>query len=285
MKLKEVLDKTTQFFKDKNLDSPRLDAELLLGHGLNLERIQLYLKFDQPLSEEELFRCRELVRRRAQGEPVAYILEHKEFYGLNFKVNKNVLVPRPETEHVVEAALDWAKGDLDKNYQILDLGTGSGCIGLTLLTKLANSHLIAVDISESAIDVARENAKDLGVLDRVQFIHADADQLAVNLPKIDILVANPPYVAIDDPGLEENVKKFEPEKALFAGQNGLLFLRKWASKYAEDLNENAIMLMEMGMGHGDEMRQHFRSLNVFSKVDVIKDLASLDRVIRGVKNG
>lgn len=285
MKLKEVLDKSTQFFKDKKIDSPRLDAELLLAHGLKLQRIQLYLKFDQPLSDEELATCRELVRRRVQGEPVAYILENKEFYGLNFKVNSSVLIPRPETEHIVEEALKWIEQNPQDSYQILDLGCGSGCIGLTLLKKIPNSQLIAVDISEKALEVAKANAESLELSERVQFIQADASQLDRTLPKVDILVSNPPYIATDDKDVEENVKKFEPDIALFANENGLDFLHRWSTKYAPILNQKAIVLMEMGMSQGAEMKKHFQDLKVFSKVDVVKDLAGLDRVIRGEKNG
>lgn len=286
MKLKEVLEKTTQYFKDKNLDSPRLDAELLLAFGLKLERIQLYLKFDQPLSEEEMNNCRDLVRRRAMGEPIAYILGRKDFFGYTFKVNPAVLIPRPETEHLVEASLEWATSqNPEKPFSILDLGTGSGCIGLTLLKKLPNSLLLAVDISESAIQVAKENAEALNVAERVRFVCADVGCLDIEIPKIDILVANPPYIAEGDLDLEENVKKFEPKRALFASENGLEFLRSWSKKFVPFLNDKAIVLMEMGMNQGEEMKEYFRDLGVFSKVDVIKDLASLDRVIRGVKNG
>lgn len=293
MKLKEVLDKTTQFFKEKNIDTPRLDAELLLAHGLKLERMQLYLKFDQPMGEAELATCRELVRRRVQGEPVAYILGSKYFYGYNFAVNSAVLIPRPETEHIVEAALDWAP-DKDTNYTIVDLGSGSGCIGLTLLKKLPNAKLIAVDASEKALEVAKANATNLEVSERAQFINADAANVDLVLAtvkdftgssEIHILVSNPPYIASDDKDVEENVKKFEPEIALFAPENGLKFLRDWSQKYSQFLSDKAIVLMEMGMTQGPAMKSHFEGLGIFNKVDVIKDLASLDRVIRGVKNG
>jgi release factor glutamine methyltransferase len=276
MKLKEVLDKSTQFFKDKKIDS---------AHALKIERIQLYVKFDQPLSEDELVTCREMVRRRIQGEPVAYILEHKHFYGASFKVSPAVLIPRPETEHLVESALQWAEENPSESYNILDLGTGSGCIGLTLLKKIPKARLIAVDISEKALEIAADNAKALEVLDRVEFVLADASRLDRPLPKIDILVSNPPYIAADDKDVEPNVKKFEPEIALFAKDQGLDFLYQWSSKYAPFLNNKSIVLMEMGMNQSSEMKKHFEQLNVFSKVDVIKDLARLDRIIRGVKNG
>lgn len=293
MKLKEVLDKTTQYFKEKNIDSPRLDAELLLAHGLKLERMQLYLKFDQPLAETELASCRELVRRRIQGEPVAYILGSKYFYGFNLIVNPSVLIPRPETEHIVESALDWAKG-VSSPLTIVDLGAGSGCIGLTLLKKLPQAKLLAVDLSERALAVAKANAANLQVEERVSFVLSDAgnvEQVMSALTdytgqnKIDILVSNPPYIAFDDSDVEENVKRFEPREALFAPEGGLQFLREWSQKFAPFLAKKSIVLMEMGMSQGPEMKAHFESLSAFDTVDVIKDLAGLDRIIRGVKNG
>lgn len=293
MKLKEILEKTIQFFKDKKLDSPRLDAELIIAHGLKIERIQLYLKFDQPLSEPEISTCRELVRRRAQGEPVAYILGTKDFFGYTFAVNSHTLIPRPETEHVVEAVLEWTE-NLEHPYTILDLGTGSGCIGLSLLKRLPQAQLIAVDLSEGALEVARKNAQALEIQDRVQFVFANSesvDQVLADLQNftgredIDILVSNPPYIAVDDKDVEDNVKKFEPSSALFAEDHGLQYLKSWSKKYAPFLASKAIMLMEMGMSQGDAMKAHFQSLQTFQTVDVIKDLAGLQRVIRGVKNG
>lgn len=293
MKLKEVLDKTIQFFKDKNTDSPRLDAELLLAHGLGIQRIQLYLKFDQPLSDVELANCRELVRRRVQGEPVAYILGTKEFYGYNFQVNSAVLIPRPETEHIIEEVLNWAS-DKETSYTMVDLGSGSGCIGLTLLKKLPQAKLVAVDLSEKALEVAKTNADALEVSDRVEFVLADAGDTGkvmsavksfTGQEKIQILVSNPPYISHDDKDVEENVKKFEPDTALFAPENGLKFLQSWSRNYGPFLDQNSITLMEMGMTQGPEMKKHFESLGIFNQVDIIKDLANLDRVIRGVKNG
>lgn len=293
MKLKEVLDKTTQFFKDKNIESARFEAEILLAHALKLQRIQIYLKYDQPLSDEELAACRDLVRRRTQGEPVAYIFGSKDFYGYSFKVNSSVLIPRPETEHVVEAALEWADGP-DEKFTIVDLGTGSGCIGLTLLKKLANSQLIAVDVSAKALEVAAENAATLGVLDRVRFLNVDAGQTEkviaevksfTGAEKIQILVSNPPYIGKHDKDIEENVKKFEPDLALFAEQDGLELLQKWSRNFAPFLAEDSILLMEMGMTQGPAMKNHLQSLHVFQTVDIVKDLAQLDRVLRGVKHG
>lgn len=285
MKLKEVLDKTTAFFKEKKFDSPRLDAELLLAHGLGIERIQLYLKFDQTLQEDELQKCRELIRRRNLGEPVAYIVGYKDFYGLRFLVNDAVLIPRPETEHVVEAAVAWAK-DKNKEYKILDLGCGSGCIGQTLLRYLPNAKLIAVDISEKALQVAKQNAELFKLLDRIEFIQGDADTVLSEVKtSIDILVANPPYIDRQDIHVEENVKKFEPDLALFSPEKGLHSLKLWSDLYKDQLAMESTMIMEMGYDQGPAMKAHFESLGIFQEVRVIKDLSGHDRIIYGVKHG
>ena len=293
MKLKEILDKTTNFFKDKGIETPRLDAELLLAHGLKLERIQLYLKFDQPMKEDELATLRELVRRRAQGEPVAYILGYRDFYKYRFEVNSHVLIPRPETEHVIEEVLAWTK-DQKSDLGLIDLGFGSGCIGLTLLKELPEARLVAVDVSAEALEVAKRNAESLGVQDRVRFVNADAANSDAVLTaykeltgndRIDVLVSNPPYIASDDSQVEANVKKFEPNLALFADDQGLALLKNWSKIYSPHLATKACMVMEMGMTQGSAMKDCFSNLNVFSEVKVIKDLAGLDRLICGVKNG
>ncbi|MGZ3768387.1 MAG: peptide chain release factor N(5)-glutamine methyltransferase [Bdellovibrio sp.] len=294
MKLKEVLDKTTAFFREKKFETPRLDAELLLAHGLKIDRIQLYVRFDQPLTEEELSTLRELVRRRASGEPVAYILGYRDFYAHRFEVNSSVLIPRPETEHIIEEVLSWAGQSKGKPYGIVDLGAGSGCIGLSLLKEFPNARLVSVDISSEALEVAKRNAASLDLTDRVQFILSDAANVDNVMPiykqflgndKIDILVSNPPYIAVNDPQVQPNVKKFEPSLALFAEDNGLALLKDWSQKYSPHLNNPGIMLMEMGMSQGSALSEHLKSLKTFNEISIVKDLAGHDRVIRGVKNG
>ncbi len=293
MKLKEVLDKTTAFFKDKKFDTPRLDAELLLAHGLKLERIQLYLRFDQPLKEDELAACRELVRRRASGEPVAYILGYRDFFGHRFEVTPQVLIPRPETEHIIENVREWAAAK-DSPWGFVDLGTGSGCIGLSLLVEYPQARLVAVDVSSGALEVARRNAEALEVSDRVRFVNSDAaaTDLVMSVYKefagqsgIDVLVSNPPYIAFNDSQVEENVKKYEPNSALFAEDQGLALLKAWSTAYAPYLKDSSLLLMEMGTTHGSAMRSHLEVLKIFNEISVLKDLSGHDRVIRGEKHG
>lgn len=293
MKLKEILDKTTAFFRDKKIESPRLDAELLLAHGLKLERIQLYLRFDQPMKDDELTVLRELVRRRASGEPVAYILGYRDFFGHRFQVNSNVLIPRPETEHIVEDVIAWAK-DKNEKFGFVDLGCGSGCIGLSLLKEFPEARLAAVDLSAAALEVAQKNAEALEVADRVRFLNSDAANATavmsaykdfVGKDKVDALISNPPYIAHNDPQVEENVKKFEPNSALYADNEGLALLKSWSDIYSKHLSSDGIMLMEMGMSQGPSMKEHFSGLKIFNEISVIKDLSGHDRVIRGVTNG
>lgn len=295
MQVKDVIQKTTQFFKDKGFASPRLDTELLIAHALHWERMKLYLNYDYPLSEEELKACRELVRRRSQGEPVAYILGHKDFYNHSFKVTPDVLIPRPETEMIVEETLKWVKSLQDKtDFRFIDFGTGSGCIGLSILSELLSedisvtmaSTLLAVDASEGAIAVASENARALEIDDRAQFLVRDIAELSTGDVMnalgglADAVVANPPYIAIDDPLVEENVKRFEPSSALFSGEDGIHHIRVWAMKAAELTSPDALVIFEIGASQGSAAREIFQSLKHFRNIEIIRDLSGKDRFVR-----
>jgi release factor glutamine methyltransferase len=278
--LKEVLDKTIVFFKDKKIPSARLDTELLLAKALNLNRIDLYLKFDQLLNETEVSNCREFVRRRAQGEPVAYILGEKDFYGHTFLVSKDVLIPRPETELLVEESINWLQKKFteEESPNVLDLGTGSGCIAISILLEMKNAKAILVDVSQAAIEVAKKNAEKHGVLERCQFIVGDAAEISIN-KKLDIIISNPPYIANEDLNVEDNVKKYEPHLALFANDEGLEKLKKWSAKYAPMLTEKGWMGFEFGFDQKHKVEKYFsEKLNQLS-YRIIKDLAQHDRHI------
>jgi release factor glutamine methyltransferase len=284
MKIKEVLDKTIQFFRDKKMDQARLEAEWLIGAGLGLDRVQLYLKFDQPLKETEVVQLREMIRRRTQGEPLAYITGTKGFYGFDFKVNASVLIPRPETETLVEKALEYASQLENEKVNILDLGCGSGCIGLTLAKKIPNAKVTLVDISSQALQVAQANAEKLAVGDKVELIESDAALFlkANTAGTFNIVVSNPPYIAPQDTNVASDVKKFEPHLALYA-KDGTSLLKTWSEGAARLLSGRGFMLMEMGFDQGQEMKEHFESLKIFERVDILKDLSQHDRVIVGHK--
>lgn len=284
MKLKEVLDKSIQFFKDKKLESARLDAELLIAHALKLERMQLYLKYDSPLTEKEISDCREVVRRRSQGEPVAYITEDKGFYGLNFHVGRGVLIPRPETELLVELALEFIKSNKIESPRVLDLGAGTGCVGFSVLKNNLQATLVSVERSEAAFSYLKKNAEALELTPRSELLFKNVNDLnPAELGQFDIILSNPPYIAKDDVQTEAMVKKFEPGEALFAEKQGYELLMAWSKMFAPALKSTGLMAFEMGHLQGPEMKKHFQSLNLFSTVEVIKDLSGLDRIVKAVR--
>tara|TARA_B110001454_G_scaffold219198_1_gene251442 strand:- start:7783 stop:8655 length:873 start_codon:yes stop_codon:yes gene_type:complete len=290
MTIKEVLDKTITFFKAKGFQSARLDAEILLAHGLGLERLQLYLKFDQPLKEPELEKLRELVKRRTTGEPIAYILGKKEFYKNSFVVNKSVLIPRPETETLVEMAAEFIESkESREGLQILDIGGGSGCIGISLAKEFPQIKVTIIEKSKDAADVIRENMA-LNQVSNVTVYNLDANDIdnfvqqhPSGKPAFDLIVSNPPYIDVEDKEVEENVRKFEPQEALFAEDRGYVFLKNWAKIYSSLLNEDGMMIFEMGYTQGETILEHLTKLNIFKSVKIKKDLAAMDRFIAMAK--
>lgn len=281
MKLNDVLQKTIQFFKYKNFETPRLDAELLIAHALKIPRIQLYVKFDSPLTEAEVNLCREFVKRRTAGEPVAYIIEEKGFYGHLFKVKHGVLIPRPETEMIVDAVLADFKKHPKDHVRILDLGAGTGCIGLSILKHIPLAKLVTVEKSAEAFALVKENIESLELGARTEAIHADVESLNISdLGEFDYIVSNPPYIDVNDTQVEANVRQYEPSLALFADDTGLFALKSWPTKFAPCLKAEGLMLFEMGHTQGNAMKKHFTDIPKFKEVTVLKDLSGLDRIIK-----
>ncbi len=296
MKIKEVLEKSTEFLRNKKIENPRFESELLVSLGLGLRRIDLYLKYEQPLQESEVIKLRQFVQRRGQGEPVAYIAGTKGFYGFDFIVSPDVLIPRPETETLIDLLLEDPILDLileKKEIRILDLGSGSGCLGLTLLKKIPNSKLLAVDLSKEACLVTEKNTKALDLENRVQILNADAGHIqdwskeAMDFLKsgIDIFVSNPPYIAENDPEVQKEVLQFEPKMALFAKDEGLYFIKTWLEKFNPFLNPQSLCMMEMGYQQGTAAKNIFDQAKCFQQVEVLQDLSGKDRFIKGVRNG
>ncbi|MBY0453123.1 MAG: peptide chain release factor N(5)-glutamine methyltransferase [Bdellovibrionaceae bacterium] len=279
MKLKEVFEKSVQFFKDKKIDTARLDAEILLSHVLKLDRLQIYLKYEQPLSESEITLCREVVRRRSQGEPVAYITGEKGFYGEIFAVGTGVLIPRPETEQIVEEALLFIQQKEITNARVLDLGAGTGCIGLSILKQSPTATLVSVERSPAAFQYLQKNREALGLVDRSVVQLADVMNFVTD-EKFDIIVANPPYIDRQDPLVQDTVKKFEPDEALFAAAEGYQDIADWSKKFRSNLATPGLMLFEIGHQQGAETKRLFSEENLFGHVAVLKDLAGLDRVVK-----
>lgn len=268
-------------FKKQGIDSPALDAEVLLSHATGLDRAGLYRLWERPLSKEEDVSFFSFVARRLSGEPVAYITGRKEFMGLDFIVNPHVLIPRPETEFLVETALKA----LPPSPVVIDVGTGSGAIAVSLAFYARQALVCASDISQEALAVARLNAARHGVAERMFFYHGDLlEPLAGRLPggRADLIAANLPYIAREDlPGLPREVRLFEPSLALDGGAGGLELYRRLVPQAAGFLKEGGILLMEIGCGQGREMAELLDSR--LWKTEVLKDLAGLDRLVAARK--
>ena len=288
MQVKEILQKTTDFFRNKGFESPRLETELLISSALRWERMRLYLNHEYPLTEPEVVACREFVKRRATGEPVAYIIGSKGFYKHSFKVTPAVLIPRPETETMVDEAIMWAQKHAPE-ARVADLGTGSGCIGISLLAAIPEAKLFAVDISEDALKVAELNAGEIGVLDRATYLAKDAALVQASDLKMtigglaDLVLANPPYIAEDDPDVQDSVRKFEPMLALFADDNGFAHIKSWCMTAARIARPGAFVMFEIGHEQGARAAKIFEATGEYENISIVKDLAGLERFIRATR--
>lgn len=281
MKLNDVLQKTIQFFKDKNFETPRLEAELLIAHALKMPRIQLYVKFDSPLNENEVNLCREYLKRRVAGEPVAYIVEEKGFYGHSFQVKPGVLVPRPETELIVDTVLADLKKHPRDDIRILDLGAGTGCVGLSILKHIPLGKLVTVEKSAEAFAILQHNIQALELSERTEALFDDVENLnPSDLGLFDYIVSNPPYIDEKDSQVEPYVRKYEPSAALFSKDQGLYALKTWSLKFTKSLKAQGLMVFEIGHTQGPTMQRHFSEIHELKETAVLKDLSGLDRIIK-----
>ena len=279
----KILNWTKQYFEAKGVENPRLDAEVLLCAVLKCQRITLYVDFERPLSEEELATYREYVRRRGNFEPLAYILGERAFMRNTFKVNKATLVPRPETELLVESLVRIApllkrEGDV----KILDIGTGSGAIIVSLLDYLPNAKGVGVDISVDALIVAKENSEKIGVTGRIGFVRSDVFSKLPLEKKFDIIVSNPPYIPAGDiAGLDKDVQQ-EPRGALDGGADGLDFYRRITAEAMDHMAEEGVLAFEIGIGQAAAVQQLCLDAG-FVKTAVRKDYAGIERMVFAVK--
>jgi release factor glutamine methyltransferase len=270
-----VLRWTAGYFRERGLDSPRLDAELLLADTLGVDRVGLYLRYDQPLTDEELAAYRRRVARRVKNEPVAYILGKAEFWSLSLKVAPAVLIPRPDTEVLVEEAL--VRGG--ERARVLDVGTGSGAIVLALASERPDWSFAALDLSQEALQIAQENARRHEMDGRISFVHGDL----AHLPEgpFDLIVANPPYVPRGElAGLMADVRDYEPVQALDGGEDGLDAYRALAAQAISRLSPGGCLLVEIGARQQNDVGRLFEEAGL---VDVATrtDYAGIERVVSG----
>jgi release factor glutamine methyltransferase len=261
-----------EWFAKKGVDAPRLTGELLLAHALRCDRVRLYLDFDKPLGEAELATYRELVKRRADGEPTAYLVGKREFWGHPFRVTPAVLVPRPETELLVEAALSR----LPSAGSALDLCTGSGAIGISLALERPGARVVATDVSPDALAVARENAAALGAA--VELREGDLFAPLAAGQRFDLIASNPPYVPSGElPGLSREVRR-EPTLALDGGPDGLALLRRIVAEAPRWLAPGGALLLEMHESHAERLPALCRAAG-FATAEAHRDLAGLWRFV------
>ncbi len=279
---RRLLQWTTQHFEKHGLESPRVQAEMLLAHVTKTDRLKLYMQPDRPADPAERDALRELVKRATQQEPVDYLVGHAPFFSLDFEVSPAVLIPRPSTETLVEHVLQTLRGE-DRNkdeLQLADVGTGSGAIVVSLLKQLPNATAVATDIDAAALDVAQRNAEKHGVAERVAF--KQGDLLApLEGETFDVLVSNPPYIPDaqwDD--VEPNVKDHEPTHALRGGADGLDLLRPLIAGAAGVLNPGGLVAFEIAAVQADTVRGLAADAG-WRDVDVLKDHEALDRVVVG----
>lgn len=275
-----LLEWTTNYLKQHGADSPRLDAEVLLAEALGCQRIQLYAAFGDVPSEEVRTAFRELVRRRAEGMPVAYLVGRREFYSLSFRVTPEVLIPRPETEFVVMRLLDLAS-PADGEWTIADVGTGSGVLAVCAAKWLPNSRVLALDISGKAIEVAAANAAEHGVGNRIECMESDLFAAVPPERTFDFVVANPPYVAEHEvAGLSRDVRDYEPRGALVAGPQGTETICRLLEQAAERLKPGGWLLTEISPQIEAPVRELVARDDRYVLAPTVKDLAGLVRVIQ-----
>ena len=278
--IKRLLEWTSGYLSQNGSDSGRLDAEILLAQSLGCQRIDLYTRFDQIPADQQLSQYRGLVKQRAGGTPVAYLVGHREFFSLPFKVNKSVLIPRPETEMLVIKTLDLLKARPDKNetVQLIDVGTGSGNIAITIAKHWKNCRIQALDISDEALAVARENAVQHKVADRIEFVQSDLFEKIDSSRRFDLVISNPPYIAIGDAEVAPDVKNHEPQIALFAGDDGMEVIARLVPQAAAYLKSGGYLLFEISPFIEIKCRDLLDSTEEFEKAEVFNDIANLPRV-------
>ena len=278
----DLLDWTTRYFEQHAIANPRLDAEVLLGHLLEKSRLQLYLHFEMPVFQKHLTPYRELIKKRIKHTPVSYLTNRKEFMSLEFYVDERVLIPRPETEQLVETILREKTRDSER---LLELGTGSGVIATSLAVHQPKWDIIATDISEPALAVARKNAETHACTAQIQFLSGDLFEPVKAIDptgeiRFDWIVCNPPYIKKTEwDTLSPDVRDYEPEVALFAGDDGLAVIRRLIAEAPEYLAPNGKLIFEIGATQADTVRPLIKVEPAYRTYKLLKDYAEKERIV------
>ena len=284
--IQRLLTWVTDYLTQKGVDAPRLSAELLLSNVLGLKRIELYTQYNKVVVQEQLDRLRDLVKRAGQHEPVAYLVGRTEFYSIEFEVSPDCLIPRPETELLVQRSVEFLRKRTGPQL-VCDLCTGSGVIAVAIAKNVPDAKVIATDISQAALAVAARNIEKHKLAERIDLRHGDLfDPLVPQLDQFDLIVCNPPYVsAAEYEALDKNVKDYEPRIALHAGEDGLDVYRKITEEVGQFLKPDGVLLLEIGYQQGPAVRELLEQTGVFAKIRIDKDLQTHDRIVTSVRIG
>jgi release factor glutamine methyltransferase len=278
--VKDVLQWTADYFKTKGIETARLDAEVLLAYALGVDRLHLYLNLERPLVASERARYRELIQRRARREPVARIVGTKEFWSIPFRTVPGVLIPRPDTETLVEVILREIEGK--SAPLLLEIGTGSGAVAIAVLKESPGARMVATDVSTRALQVTRLNAEDAGALGSLDLVAMDLFEAMGPGTEFDVICSNPPYIPTGEiPGLEPEVRDFEPQTALDGGPDGLDVIRRLAPGSKRHLAGGGTLILEIGDGQAEAAREILSQVAGLSRVETFRDLAGIPRVIKG----
>jgi len=280
--IQKLLNWVAEYLKNKGVDSPRLSAELLLSCVLGLKRIELYTQFDKIVTEEKLTGLHKLVERAGKHEPIAYLAGKTEFYSLEIEVTVDCMIPRPETELLVERAIEFLRARGGKQF-VCDLCTGSGCIAAAIAKNFSDCRIIATDICDAALSVAAKNIERYGLKERVKLLCGDLFDPVMpqlDVEKFDLIVCNPPYVSSAEfEKLDKNVKDYEPKLALFAGDDGLDIYRRIVEKVEQFLKPDAALMLEIGYEQGQTVRQLLEQAGCFGEITTEKDHCDNDRIV------
>ena len=279
--IQKLLNWVTEYLKNKSIDSPRLSAELLLSHVLGLKRIELYTQFNKVIEQQSLSQLHELVKRASEHEPIAYLTGRREFYSLEFEITRDCLIPRPETELLVERAVEFLR-TRDGNQYVCDLCTGCGCVAVAIARNLANCRVVATDISDAALAVATRNISRHGLGGRIELLRGDLFEPIIpglGPAKFDLIVCNPPYVSQAQFGkLAKNVRDFEPRLALAAGADGLDIIKRVIAGAIEFLKSASAIMLEIGNEQGPVVHKLLEATGRFDAITIEKDYNKLDRL-------
>jgi len=278
--VKDVLLWTSNYFKKNEILSPQLNAEMIIARVLNCSRMELYLNYDKLLSPKEREEIRNLVKKRATHYPLQYLLGETEFYGYKFLVDEGVLIPRPETEILVDTVISYIKQSNKNNWNVLDIGTGTGIIPISISKYFSNTQnkilFVATDISKTALENAKKNI-ELHHIQNIQLIQSDTSKDLSG--KFDIIISNPPYISEKQfQNLQKEVKNFEPKLALFGGEKGLTYYQKILQNAENFLNKDGKIFFEIGANQKEDMEKIIHEFN-YKIIDIIKDYNDLYRVL------